>query len=909
MIRDTLKNMLSSCFPQNVLENVVDALLDNGNELSSEDQVAVLHAGIDLVRNSENPRNITVGWRILRCLAKKPGVCFGSLLNATVIKDLFIGTKPPNNPQEILLLVEWCLERGSDLGLEPTVQHCLTDFLRLVSFDDKLLADVCVFLNRHPKCLPCEEELKKFCETIVACLSSFATPAAKREAIRQFHENVSKIGDFLTDALKKRQRKEIIYSCLKIVYTAIANKDDGREPSPSLAVVLGLLEPEFIRCEVKTVLDNSTSHDVVRKALQIFCHWLTVWPRATYVNLWIDALINELEEREMYSILNEVTLETIDKLFGSMQLPALRQGVETIVWHMLFSNLYNHEVFRKISPKIPGVVAQLKLENSNNASASLRFLYNYCCIMYEEIPNFKKDYEEVVKAMEELSTIRRFSRSQLSIKQWKSPLNGLMPALEVAPIYQLTGRVGLYNLGNTCYMNSILQALFMTNRFCFGLLSKEKNYNQELIWKLQTLFALLLHSKRPALSPTDLLAICRPPGFLPGHQQDSSEFLTYLLDVLHEQEARFVKRGDGKEEDNCMGSISRWTTEEDLSDGGVLERKAQSLADCSQDGTDSEKTEILSSTLSGSADSGIHSVCGDEAGVAGTLTEVPSLHLSLVHQTFGGKIVTCNECLTCHSQSVQTDTFTDLQLSFPPQEEDNKYDVLDVQNLLDYFVSAEKLSGDNCYRCDKCSALTEGQRSVNILQAPSHLILTIKHFHYDSTTMQRTKLLHKMHYNERLFVPVVAAGQQQKHCETYNLYAAVVHSGRSVDSGHYYTFSRDQSGSWFVFNDESIYPSSLDELTNLKAADTPYILFYALPSENLQLEVGSHPLENLQPHLLEVVLKDNALFIEQKKEERRRLSMGTMSKTWYNQRKPDDDPPSSCGGGSSFSTSANRVVF
>lgn len=70
-------------------------------------------------------------------------------------------------------------------------------------------------------------------------------------------------------------------------------------------------------------------------------------------------------------------------------------------------------------------------------------------------------------------------------------------------------------------------------------------YHQEatLLTMMQALFALLQHSKRSSLSPTDILNLSRPPGFVPGHQHDSSEFLGYLLDTLHEQEKN-IASGD-----------------------------------------------------------------------------------------------------------------------------------------------------------------------------------------------------------------------------------------------------------------------------------------------------------------------------------------------------------------------------
>jgi hypothetical protein len=71
----------------------------------------------------------------------------------------------------------------------------------------------------------------------------------------------------------------------------------------------------------------------------------------------------------------------------------------------------------------------------------------------------------------------------------------------------------------------------------------------------------------------------------------------------------------------------------------------------------------LSNSHSSSTDSGIQSVCGDEAAIT-TSSLIP--YESLVQQCFGGRLLISFKCLECQAESVHTDHFRDIQLAFPP---------------------------------------------------------------------------------------------------------------------------------------------------------------------------------------------------------------------------------------------------
>jgi len=247
----------------------------------------------------------------------------------------------------------------------------------------------------------------------------------------------------------------------------------------------------------------------------------------------------------------------------------------------------------------------------------------------------------------------------------EAPAPRMLYAHRIIPRLPRAHTAGLHNRGNTCYMNSVMQALLHTPPLASALLSQSTPtllgrygvpHTQKQALKAAHMFNAMgvlkdfferAYGSSSAISPTafinNLRKFARP--LRPGRQEDAHEYLRLLLEALQHASTCFAPK-DIKPQD-------------------------------------------------------------------------PELATTLVQRIFGGRLRSRVTCHSCRHNSDTYDPVMDLSL-------DVRKGIHSVKQALEAFTAPEELADK--YRCDQCHKSVNATKRFSIEQTPMVLTVHLKRF-------------------------------------------------------------------------------------------------------------------------------------------------------------------------------------
>ncbi|XP_028172741.1 ubiquitin carboxyl-terminal hydrolase 46 isoform X3 [Ostrinia nubilalis] len=348
---------------------------------------------------------------------------------------------------------------------------------------------------------------------------------------------------------------------------------------------------------------------------------------------------------------------------------------------------------------------------------------------------------------------------------------------------------GLVNFGNTCYSNSVLQALYFCRPFREKVLeykAKNKRTKETLLTCLADLFYSIATQKKKvgSIAPKKFIARLRKEKeeFDNYMQQDAHEFLNFLINHINE----------------------------------II------LAERNQSTLKGQKTaNSTASTMSTSIGPGETVTCN------GTLPQ--NTEPTWVHEIFQGTLTSETRCLNCETVSSKDEHFFDLQVDVGQNTS--------ITHCLKCFSDTETLCNDNKFKCDHCSSYQEAQKRMRVKKLPLILALHLKRFKYMEQYNRHIKVSHRVVFPLELRLFNTAFPLQSDDAvnpdRLYDLVAVVVHCGSGPNRGHYISIVKSH-GFWLLFDDDmvdKIDASAIEDFYGLtsdiqKSSETGYILFY-----------------------------------------------------------------------------------
>uniref|UniRef100_H2YZG3 Ubiquitin carboxyl-terminal hydrolase n=1 Tax=Ciona savignyi TaxID=51511 RepID=H2YZG3_CIOSA len=420
-------------------------------------------------------------------------------------------------------------------------------------------------------------------------------------------------------------------------------------------------------------------------------------------------------------------------------------------------------------------------DSNHYLAMDLSFGQMYCFLCQDYV--YDKEVEQY--AQKEWAKVCRFngwSESLLSTLPYWEPTGTELEYLKLNPKRRkiaadsYVGLRGLVNLGNTCFMNCILQAFVHTPMLRDYFLAERHECDKEqcLVCEMTRLFQKFYAGEKTAYIPFRLLhLVWTNARHLAGYeQQDAHEFLIAALDLLHQH-----------------------LMDEDSNERG-------NPCDC-----------IIDQIFTGGWQSDVTcQMCG---GVSTTIDPFWDISLDLP-----GSMSSPWHCMSPTQASVPGMA----GLGSPTVNGAN-----DQQRPM--FTRPEHLGSSAKIKCSSCHSYQESTKQLTLNKLPIVCCFHLKRFEH--TNKARRKIPTYISFPMDLDLSPFMASRRSVNTrdETsvddalkenkYSLFAVVNHLG-SLQSGHYSVYVRQHRDQWFRCNDSTILKASVHDVLHSEA----YLLFY-----------------------------------------------------------------------------------
>ncbi|KAK0091362.1 hypothetical protein PV326_003335, partial [Microctonus aethiopoides] len=348
------------------------------------------------------------------------------------------------------------------------------------------------------------------------------------------------------------------------------------------------------------------------------------------------------------------------------------------------------------------------------------------------------------------------------------------PEKEMDPVYRNThpGITGLKNLGNSCYMNSIIQCLsntaYLAKYFIENAYEDDLNTNSDnetrgqIAVEFASVIKALWRGQYKSIAPHHLKKTIGhyKLQFDSYEQQDSHEFLTFLLDWMHN----------------------------DLRKDDIKLRR---------DGPLSAADKEWEKAMEG--------------------------QISTVSQLFYGQLRSSICCMTCSSRSITYETFNSLSISLMESYR------CTLDDCLKNFLSGQKISG---WACPNCKKPRDATKKFDFVKLAPIMVIHLNRFAGTDVGLEKKNTQVVFPLNDldlRPYLVIDSDSSNTLHNNSrhynYNLYAMSNHYG-SMGGGHYTALCKNSTlNKWYKYDDQTV--TEVAESYVKTQCASAYLLFYS----------------------------------------------------------------------------------